>query len=313
MPPKRNRGNLALLKGIAGAIDAVEPGSMTMLDLSLDLIEINPDQPRKVFDKEALDALKDSIALHGLQQPVGVQQQPGGRYRIVFGERRLRAFQMLDRPTIPAVVIDPSVAADEAALVENLVRADLNPFEEADAVGALYDRLDGKSSYDEIGRMIGRSKSEVGRLMAIRRIGEAVRAEYLAHKPPMSVLAEIARLDDPDEQIGAWENYKASKRPERLPVPGVDGGPDEAAADAPPPAPERKTRPALEYNSALPPAVARRIYGSAKHLADLRQNARTIHSLKAEDLKTLEMMHAEISAILEAARQRTHADVPASK
>ena len=100
--------------------------------LPLHKVEPNPDQPRQDFDEEQLQALADSISVHGVIQPLAVREVAGGYYQIIAGERRWRAARIAELRDIPAVIIqadDKKVM--ELALIENLQRQDLNPVEEA--------------------------------------------------------------------------------------------------------------------------------------------------------------------------------------
>ena len=95
-------------------------------------VEPNPDQPRKEFDDEELQALADSIGEHGIVQPLTVREVAGGYYQIIAGERRWRAARMANLSEVPAVIIEADdKKAMELALIENLQRQDLNPVEEA--------------------------------------------------------------------------------------------------------------------------------------------------------------------------------------
>ena len=95
-------------------------------------VEPNPDQPRREFDEEELQALSDSIAEHGIVQPLTVREIAGGYYQIIAGERRWRAARMANLSEVPAVIIEADdKKAMELALIENLQRQDLNPVEEA--------------------------------------------------------------------------------------------------------------------------------------------------------------------------------------
>ena len=100
--------------------------------LPLQKVEPNPAQPRKYFDPDELQELADSIAMHGVIQPLTVRLLPSGYYQIIAGERRWRAARLAGLTEIPVVVIEADdKKAMELALIENLQRADLNPVEEA--------------------------------------------------------------------------------------------------------------------------------------------------------------------------------------
>lgn len=122
-------------------------------------VEPNPDQPRKVFDTEPLEALAESISQHGVIQPVVVRPKDG-MYMIVTGERRWRAARMAGLSEIPVIIIEADdKKAAELALVENIQRKDLNPVEEARGYAALIDEF--SYTQEEIAKKIGRSRSAV--------------------------------------------------------------------------------------------------------------------------------------------------------
>jgi ParB family chromosome partitioning protein len=135
-------------------------------DVAVELIEPNPNQPRRRFDAEALEGLAGSLTEHGVLQPILVRPLPGGRYELVAGERRWRAAQMAGLEVVPAIVErrddDESL---EAAIIENMVREDLNPVEEARAVAALVEELG--MTREEIGRRVGRSRVAISNLLRI--------------------------------------------------------------------------------------------------------------------------------------------------
>ena len=100
--------------------------------LPLHKVEPNPDQPRQDFDEEALQALADSISVHGIMQPLAVREVAGGYYQIIAGERRWRAARLAGLSEVPAVIMEADDKTTmELALIENLQRQDLNPVEEA--------------------------------------------------------------------------------------------------------------------------------------------------------------------------------------
>ncbi len=128
----------------------------TLYPLKLIELTSNPDQPRKVFPDEEIQVLADSIKEKGLLQPILVKELEDGQIIIVSGERRFRAHQILKRETIPAwfTTGDP----EELALVENLVREDLNPMETAEALDRLKVKF-GDKSQGQIAKLIGKSDS----------------------------------------------------------------------------------------------------------------------------------------------------------
>ncbi|MSX02893.1 MAG: ParB/RepB/Spo0J family partition protein [Actinobacteria bacterium] len=143
--------------------------------LNIGLIAPNPDQPRRRFDEEALVALSDSLASQGVLQPVLVRPIPGGTYELVAGERRWRAAQLAGLEQIPAIIEQRDDAeALEAAIVENMARADLNPVEEARAVAALVEELG--MTKKAVGRRVGRSRSAISNLLRILDLPDSVLA-----------------------------------------------------------------------------------------------------------------------------------------
>ena len=128
--------------------------------IRLNEIEPNRAQPRKDFNDKALAELADSIAQHGVLQPLLVRPIPGGGYQIVAGERRWRAARMAGLSELPAVIRDLSDAEMmELALIENLQREDLTPIEEARGYKALIDEYG--LTQDEIAKTVGKSRPAI--------------------------------------------------------------------------------------------------------------------------------------------------------
>ena len=111
----------------------------TLYDLELSKLTPNPDQPRKVFSDAEIQVLADSIKEKELLQPILVKELEDGKIIIVSGERRFRAYQLLERDKIPAWFTTGD--AEELALVENLVREDLSPIETAEALKKISDKF----------------------------------------------------------------------------------------------------------------------------------------------------------------------------
>lgn len=129
-------------------------------------VEPNPDQPRRDFDEEELEALAESIAIHGVIQPLTVREAPNGYYQIIAGERRWRASRMANLSEIPVVVVEADdKKAMELALIENLQRQDLNPVEEAMGYQALMQEH-GLTQEDAAAR-VGRSRPAVANALRL--------------------------------------------------------------------------------------------------------------------------------------------------
>ena len=152
-------------RGLAAILP--EPGLRSeVVELPIDSLAPNPDQPRKHFDKAGLEALASSIAESGVVQPVIATRLSDGSYELIAGERRWRAAGMAGLKTVPTVIRDQAEAERlELALIENMVREDLNPVEEARACLALIEELG--LSKEELGKRIGRSRSQVSNLVRL--------------------------------------------------------------------------------------------------------------------------------------------------
>ena len=128
--------------------------------LPLYKVEPNPNQPRHDFDEEELQALAESITVHGVIQPLTVRELPNGYYQIIAGERRWRAARIADLAEIPAVIIEADdKKAMELALIENLQRQDLNPVEEALGYQSLIDEYG--LTQEEAAGQVGKSRPAV--------------------------------------------------------------------------------------------------------------------------------------------------------
>jgi ParB family chromosome partitioning protein len=157
--------------GLGSGLAAILPESAAgdageLRELPVGLIKPNPNQPRTNFDAGALTALAESIKASGVVQPLLVRPLPDGSYELVAGERRWRAAQEAGIEKVPAVIRDQAEAERlQAALIENMVREDLNPVEEARACAALVDDLG--LTKEELARRVGRSRPAVSNLIRL--------------------------------------------------------------------------------------------------------------------------------------------------
>jgi ParB family chromosome partitioning protein len=158
-------------RGIGRGLSAILPEAASaeageLRELPVGLIKPNPDQPRTNFDPEALKALAASIESSGIVQPLLVRPLPDGSYELVAGERRWRAAQEAGLEKVPAVVREQAEADRlQAALIENMVREDLNPVEEARACAALVEDLG--LTKEDLARRVGRSRPAVSNLIRL--------------------------------------------------------------------------------------------------------------------------------------------------
>jgi ParB family transcriptional regulator, chromosome partitioning protein len=154
-------------RGLAAILpEADQSAAGELRELPVGLVKPNPSQPRTQFDQEALDALAASIETSGVVQPLLVRPLHDGSYELIAGERRWRAAKQAGLDKVPAVVRDSEQTERlQVALIENMVREDLNPVEEARACAALIEELD--VSKEDLARRVGRSRPAVSNLIRL--------------------------------------------------------------------------------------------------------------------------------------------------
>ena len=141
--------------------------------IKVSLIDPKSDQPRKYFDKEALEQLADSIVENGLLQPILVRKYGEGRYQIIAGERRFRASKLAGLTEIPAIVLEKDDRkAAQIALIENIQREDLNPLEEAMAYKSLAEEYD--MTQEELSIKVGKSRSAIANTVRLLDLPDEV-------------------------------------------------------------------------------------------------------------------------------------------
>jgi ParB family chromosome partitioning protein len=162
--------------------------------IPIDQIEVNPAQPRVEIGD--LTELAVSIREKGILEPLLVRPMPGGRYIVISGERRLRAARQVGLLEIPCIEFDVDDAeAMEIALIENLQRKDLTPFEEADGLLVLVERFG--YTHEQVAVRVGKSRSSVTETLTLAALPEEIRAECRrADIRSKSVLLQIARQPD---------------------------------------------------------------------------------------------------------------------
>ena len=189
-------------------------------------IRPNPDQPRKAFDEESLAELADSVAAHGILQPILVRAVDG-KFEIIAGERRWRAAQRAQLHEMPALVRDDDDSARaELALIENVQRQDLNAIEEAEGYQALIDRYG--HGQDAVAKLVGKSRSHVANLLRLLNLPDSVRQMLL--RGDLSMGHARAILGAPDAELAAQQIVAGGLSVRQAEALAKRGGEDSAAA-----------------------------------------------------------------------------------
>lgn len=290
MSRKLGTGNLARLNAMsrgALAVFAEPEQGVRLVYPDVEWIEANPDQPRRRFDEADLAALTDSIRKYGLQQPIGVRELGPSRFQLVFGERRLRAVRALGQQTVPCILVPDGIDTAEVAVVENVLRADLTPFEEADAFVALVERHG--YSHADLGQIMGRDRAEITRTIALTKVSAAVRERYenTPRKVARYKLYQVAALDDPDAQLRLWESLVSEPLP-AAPEAGNGGSPAQRTA-------HREDEPEVVL-SAFSLRVSRNILRTRDALQAFQERPKRLDGVDREVLRGL---RSSIDAILD--------------
>lgn len=191
-------------RGLGRGLDALIPAAVVadgdqIIELPVAEIVPNQNQPRRVFDDDALNELAGSIKLHGVLQPIVVRRRDSG-YELVAGERRWRASQLAGLAVVPAVIRDYSdIEMTEVALIENLQRQDLNVIEEAYAFRRLMD--DFGLTQEEVAAKIGRSRSYIANVVRMINLPAAIREFVSRETLSMGQVRPLLTLNDPERQI----------------------------------------------------------------------------------------------------------------
>ena len=184
-----------------------------IIEVNLDELRVNPYQPRKVFNDEALNDLASSIKEHGVFQPIIIKKSIKG-YDIIAGERRVRASKLAGKKTIPAIVrsfTDEEMM--EIALLENLQRENLNAIEEAEAYHTMIIKLG--ITQDELAQKVGKSRSHITNLLGILRLPEQVQTMVSDGKISMGHARVLSKIEDKNQIIDLAQKITEEKLPVR--------------------------------------------------------------------------------------------------
>ncbi|HCU86741.1 MAG TPA: chromosome partitioning protein ParB [Verrucomicrobiales bacterium] len=210
-----------------------EVNSVKRVDINL--VQPCPSQPRKSFDRDALESLAVSITANGIIQPLVVREKNGGQFELIAGERRWRAAQIAKLDTVPVVVREASDAQVlEMALVENLQREDLNPIEEAMGFSLLIEAFG--ITQEDAAQRIGISRAAVTNSLRLLKLPEEVQAHLRTGQLSVGHAKVILGLDDTAQQELAAERVLK----ESLTVRETETMVDALAGDAPAPGKGKK-------------------------------------------------------------------------
>ena len=196
------------LKNTTGRLknDLIEQNVSTTL-VSLELIEVNPDQPRKDFNETALSELASSIKLHGIIQPLTVSPMPNGKYRLIAGERRYRASRIAGIKEVPVYVrqtTDSTIL--ELALLENLQRENLNAIEIALSYKRLMDDLD--YTQEALAERMGKDRSTVTNYLRLLKLPPDIQVSVRNGDISMGHARAIINVDAVDKQLYIFSEIK---------------------------------------------------------------------------------------------------------
>ena len=212
-----------------------EVNSVQRVDINL--VQPCPSQPRKSFDRDALESLAVSITANGIIQPLVVREKNGGQFELIAGERRWRAAQIAKLDTVPVVVREASDAQVlEMALVENLQREDLNPIEEAMGFSLLIEAFG--ITQEDAAQRIGISRAAVTNSLRLLKLPEEVQAHLRTEQLSVGHAKVILGLNDTAQQQLAAERVLK----ESLTVRETETMVDALAGDAPAPGKGKKAK-----------------------------------------------------------------------
>lgn len=190
--------------GDATGVPDVSGGKKEMFYCDIEKIVPNTYQPRKIFEKEAMDELVDSVKVHGVIQPL-VARHKDGRYELIAGERRWRAAQKAGLKQVPVRLMEvrDDKSSLEMAIIENVQRAELNCIEEAIAYQQLVDEF--QLSQEEIATRVGKNRATIANTIRLLKLPSAIREDITSGKITMGHARALLSLESSDDQMAVRE------------------------------------------------------------------------------------------------------------
>ncbi len=190
-------------QSVSASPKAAENGESVVLLKVID-VEPSPNQPRRSFDKEALEALAESVKTHGVVSPILVKAGKKGMYTIIAGERRWRASKLAGLKEIPCIIKEYSPEkVMEIALIENLQREDLNPMEEAEGYKRLMEAF--SLTQEQVSDKVGKSRSAVANALRLNNLCDGVKTLLIEKKLSQGHARTILSVSDPGLQLSVAE------------------------------------------------------------------------------------------------------------
>lgn len=199
MAKKLGKG-LGSLLGVESITEITEKSKNELMDIEMGMVVPTEAQPRQSFKEDTIKELAESIEKNGLLQPIVVRPMAGGKYQIIAGERRYRAFKKLGRTMIPAIVRDyEDEEVDKLQLVENVQREDLNPYDEAIAYLKLKEKYGLKQ--DDIAKAVGKSRPYISNMTRLLSLEDEILEMLKNGEITVSHAKLILSLDTKEERL----------------------------------------------------------------------------------------------------------------
>ncbi|PAF52736.1 ParB/RepB/Spo0J family partition protein [Helicobacter sp. 13S00477-4] len=200
--------NLALGRGLGAILSEVgqayennlSDNSELVVELDVDIIKPNPYQPRKHFINDSVSELSESIAEHGLLQPILVYEDEKNDYILIAGERRLRATKLANLKTIKAIIANiDTIKLREIALIENIQREELNPIDLANSYKELID--DYQITHDELAKKIKKSRTQITNTLRLLNLSLKVQGSLIEGKISQGHAKILITLDKDQQEV----------------------------------------------------------------------------------------------------------------